>query len=116
MAEVFIAKDASTVKYIPEIRRFDSSLSIGEIKSRIENGTAVFSKELITSEDLYYEDVYGTDEYTRNMMFFSLIERLIGMGAELKITKEGREITPDELKREIMRIKEISDETEMFPD
>ncbi|MCR5121565.1 MAG: hypothetical protein K6B74_03995 [Ruminococcus sp.] len=116
MAEVFIAKDANTVKYIPEIRRFDSSLSIGEIKSRIENGTAVFSKELITYGDIYYEEVEGIDPHTRNMMFFSLIERLIGMGAELKITEKDREITPDELKRKIMRIKEISDETEMLPD
>jgi hypothetical protein len=82
MAEVFIPKDANTVKYIPEIRRFESSLSIGEIKSRIENGTAVFSKKLITSEDtLYYEEVYGTDPHTRNMMFLALVEKLIGMGA-----------------------------------
>ena len=116
MVEVYIAKDANTVKYISEIRKFDSTLSIGDIRSAITNGTAAFSKELISYDDIYYEEVSGTDPHTRNMMFLSLIEKLIDMGAQPVIREDGREITPGELKAEIMRIKDISEDTEKYPD
>ena len=118
MIEVFIGKDANTVKYISEIRRYDSTLSIGDVRNAIQNGTAAFSKELISLsyDDIYYEEAEGTDPHTRNMMFLSLIEKLIGMGAEIVIKENDSELTPDELKQKIMRVKEIADDTEAFPD
>ena len=116
MVEVYIAKDANTVKYISEIRRYDKTLSIGDIRSAIQNGTAAFSKELISYDDIYYEEAEGTDPHTRNMMFLVLIEKLSGMGAQLTIKECGRDITPDALKAEIMRIKDISEDTEKYPD
>ena len=116
MIEVFIGKDANTVKYISEIRRYDSTLSIGDVRNAIQNGTAAFSKELISYDDIYYEEVDGIDAHTRNMEFLSLIEKLIGMGAEIVIKENDSELTPDELKQKIMRVKEIADDTEAFPD
>ena len=116
MVEVYIAKDANTVKYISEIRRYDKTLSIGDVRNAIINGTAAFSKELISYDDIYHEEVEGTDPHTRNMMFYSLIEKLIDMGAQLVIREDGQEITPGELKAEIMRIKDISEDTEKYPD
>ena len=116
MVEVYIAKDANIVKYSSEIRRCDSTLSIGDVRNAIINGTAAFSKELISYDDIYHEEVEGTDPHTRNMMFYSLIEKLIGMGAEVAVKKDGKDITPEQLKSEIMRIKDISEDTAKYPD
>ena len=116
MIEVFIGKDANTVKYISEIRRYDRTLSIGNVRNAIQNGTAAFSKELISYDDIYYEEAEGIDAHTRNMEFLSLVEKLIGMGAQVGIRENGKEITSGELKALIMRVKEIAEDTERFPD
>ena len=116
MVEVFIRKDGNMVKYISEIRRYDPSLAIGDIRSSIQNGTAVISKELITADDIYYEEVYGTDAHTRNLQFLSLIEKLINMGAEIEIRYDGELIDTDRLRTHIRQVKEISDQVEMYPD
>lgn len=118
MITIVIKKDSNMVKYISEIRKYDSTLSIGEIKSNITNGTPVLTKQLI-EYDFSDEFVNHIDPHTRNMMFYDLVKRLSELGADMiiKQTDQFEEVLDlDGLLREIRLVKEIADDCEKYPD
>ena len=112
MITITIKKDSNMVKYISEIRKYDSMLSIGEIKNNIMNGSPVLTKKLI-EYDFSDEFVNNIDPHTRNMMFYDLVKRLLDIGADIiiKQTDQFEEVLDLEgLLREIRMVKEISDD------
>jgi len=115
MITVIVSKDSNMVKYISEIRKYDSTLSIGDIRNAIMNGTPVLTHKLI-GYDFSDEYVNGIDRHTRNRMFLDLLKRLEAMGAVLDISKKGKSLAIDDLAREIGFVKEIADDVEKYPD
>lgn len=118
MITITIKKDSNMVKYIQEIRKYDSTLSIGEIKNSIMDGTPVLTKKLI-EYDFSDEFVNNIDPHTRNMMFYDLVKHLLDMGADMiiKQTDQFEEVIDLEgLLREIRLVKEISDDCDKYPD
>ena len=67
-----LEKDIKVVKYITLIRKFDPTISIGQIKNNIENNSYVVSFDLHYLDVL--EDLQGID---RKLLFRSLINQLI---------------------------------------
>lgn len=118
MVQIFINEDQNMVKYISAIRKYDSMLSISEIKNSIQNGLPVLTKKLIDC-DLYDEFVNGHDAHSKNLMFFELIKNLSDMGAELEIKYFGEAeevIDLKALEEKIRLVKEIAEDTEKHHD
>lgn len=118
MIQIYIKKDPNIVKYISAIRKYDKMLSIGDIRDSIQNGTPVLTKDLI-EYDFYDEFVNGTDEYTKNLMFLSLIKSLTDMGANIVIknVEEVDEVIDlKSLEAKIRFVKQIAEDTEKYPD
>lgn len=83
-----IAKDNSVVKYVKILRGFDSSLSMSDIKSRIESDDFVMEFDLEDFDVL--EDLSGVD---RKRVFREMIDSLCRAGAQVSLYQDDEPIS-----------------------
>ena len=102
-----IQRDNSVVKYIRIIRNFDSSLSIGTIKQKIEENDFAIVFDLDDYNAL--EDIQGID---RKIIFQEMIETLIKTGAQISIYHNGELISVELLDNWLKTIDVIRQQTE----
>ena len=95
------------IKVIPALRRFDSSLSIADIKKRIAENDYVVEYDLLHWE--ITEEMAGTD---RIAVFQDLIRSLEDCGAVVSIYEEDKLIERTYFENRMQRLKEIKAETE----
>ncbi len=109
MFEIYIKPDNNILKYIVEIQKFDKMKSIGEIRNAILNGNPVLTHELFHHDhnELFLK---GIDFNDYNNLFYDLVKRLIDMGADITIRKNGEAISLEFLANNIKRAKEIAEE------
>lgn len=107
LIQLKIKKDNSLAKYIKIIRGFDSSLSVGAIKQKIE------ADDFVTGFDLEYydvlEDINGID---RKQSFRDMTEELCKAGAQISIYQNGDLITLEALDNWLETINEVSEQTQ----
>lgn len=107
LIQLKIEKDSSTVKYIKIIRGFDSSLSMNDIKSRIEDNDFVVEFDL--------EDIDVLDELNdvdRKQVFRDMITGLENAGAKISIYHNGELSSLEFLDNWLNSIDEIDRQTE----
>lgn len=105
--ELKIQRDNSVVKYIKIIRNFDSSLSVGTIKQKIEENDFVIGFDLDDYNVL--EDIQGID---RKRIFREMIETLIEAGAQISIYQNGKLISVELLNNWLKTMDVIRQQTE----
>lgn len=84
LIQLKIKKDASAIKYIKLIREFDSSLSMGDLKRKIESDDFVIGFD--TEEHDVLDELNGID---RKESFRDMIGALAEAGAEVSIYQNG---------------------------
>ena len=102
-----IQRDNSVVKYIRIIRNFDSSLSIGTIKQKIEENDFAIVFDLDDYNVL--EDIQGID---RKRIFREMIRTLIEAGAQISIYQNGELISVELLDNWLKTTDVIRQQTE----
>jgi mannosyltransferase OCH1-like enzyme len=107
LVQLKLEKDIKVAKYISLIRKFDPTISIGQIKSNIENKTYAMSFDLEYYDVL--EDLQGID---RKLVFRYLISQLMVEGAQLSIYIDGELWTLKHLDNWLNTMQEIREETE----
>ena len=89
------------------IRKFDSSLSMGEIKKRITENDYVVQYDL-THWDIT-EDMEGID---RIASFENLVSMLQNVGVEVSVYNEDELLMPELFHNKMVTLREIRDEVE----
>lgn len=122
LIKVKIQKDDNTIKYIKMIREYDSSVSIGDLKKRIDANDVVIVFDLDNRDWIHMENM---TEYKMQRSFYSFMQKLIENGAKVELTYEyevsgyglcTEQLDMEALDRLIMFNKEIWDEVENNPD
>lgn len=122
MVKVKIEKDDNTIKYIKMIREYDSSVSIGELKKRIDANDTMIVFDLHNRDWIDMEDM---TEYKMQRAFYDFIQKLIQNGAKVEMTYEyevsgyglkTEQLDMKSLARVIRFNKELWDEVENNPD
>lgn len=107
LIQLKIEKDSSVIKYIKIIREFDSSLSMGDIKRKIEeNDYAV---------EFDFENIDVLDELNdvdRKQVFREMIAKLESAGAEVSIYHNGELSSLELLDNWLGTLDEIDCQTE----
>lgn len=111
LIQLKIKKDDSLVKYIKIIRKFDSSLSISDIKQKIEKNDFVVGFDL---ED--YDVLEDLNEIDRRKIFRDMIDELYEAGAQISIYQNGELISIEYLDNWLESLEEISQQVESEPD
>lgn len=107
LIQLKIEKDNSIIKYIRIIRKFDSTISMGAIKQKIEKNDFVLGFDLG-----YYDVVEDINGIDRKEIFSNLIKELSQAGAKLYIYKGGELITLEFFNNWLKGLDEISQQTE----
>ncbi|MCM1327671.1 MAG: hypothetical protein NC243_07540 [Lachnoclostridium sp.] len=102
-----IEKDNSVVKYIKIIREFDSSLSVGDIKRRIEENDFVIGFDLE-----YYDALEEINEIDRKKLFRDMLQKLCQAGAQIYIYQNEELISLEQLDNWLETLDEISQQVE----
>lgn len=84
LIQLKIKMDASVIKYVKIIREFDGSMSMGDIKRKIENGD--FAVEFDLEEYDVLDDLNGID---RKQGFRRMLDSLLNAGSRLEIYHDG---------------------------
>ncbi|MDE7298025.1 MAG: hypothetical protein K2N94_04240 [Lachnospiraceae bacterium] len=92
LIQLKIEKDNSITKYIKIIRKFDSSLSIGTIKQRIDENDFVMGFDLE-----YYDVLEDLDGIDKKVLFRDMIKELCRAGAQVSIYQDGEMISEEDL-------------------
>ncbi len=104
------------------IREYDSSVSIGDLKKRIDANDVVIVFDLDNRDWIHMENM---TEYKMQRSFYSFMQKLIENGAKVELTYEyevsgyglcTEQLDMEALDRLIMFNKEIWDEVENNPD
>ncbi|MDE7229596.1 MAG: hypothetical protein K2N56_03870 [Oscillospiraceae bacterium] len=107
LIQLKIEKDNSAVKYIKIIREFDSSLSMGDIKRKIDEGDFAVEFDL---EDLDVLD--EMNDIDRKQEFRDMIESLINADAKVTIFHNGDEESLEFLDNWLDTLDEIERQTD----
>lgn len=107
MIRLKIEYDHNVVKYISLLRKYDNSISLNDIKKRIEKHDFVIEHNYNSAYDIS-DDLNNID---RNIMFRELIANLIEQGAKLEIFLNDMPITIDILDNWLKTLKEIEQDT-----
>lgn len=107
LIQLKIEKDNTPAKYIKIIREFDSSISISDIKQKIEKNDFVIGFDLE-----YYDVVEDINEIDRKKIFRHMIEKLCRAGAQITIYQNGELSSLELLDNRIKMIDEIRREVE----
>lgn len=107
LIQLKIKKDSSIIKYIKIIREFDSSLSMGDIKRRIEEN------EFAVEFDLENIDVLDElNDIDRKQIFRNMITKLESAGAEVSVYHNGELSSIELLDNWLGTLDEIERQTE----
>lgn len=106
LIQLKIEKDSSAVKYIKIIREFDNSLSLGDIKRRIDENDFAVEFDL---EDLDVLD--ELNDVDRKREFRGMIDSLINAGAKVTIFHNGDEESLEFLDNWLDTLDEIDAQT-----
>lgn len=118
MSSIFIKieKDANTVKYIKLIRDYDKTISIGDIKRKIDSGDYVIEFDPF-GYSLYDESVKNISEKQYIKRFYKLVQELQKAGAIITVFDEDGDSGDIQfLKRELDMCLGIIAETKRYPD
>ncbi len=115
IVKVKIAKDENMLTYIRMIRLYNKTLSIGEIKKRIENNFPVIEFDT-SGYDFNDEFTKGLTEDDYNFGFYKFLEEIQNEGAELSIFLDDENGDMQSLYQRLVFEKEIRQEVEMYPD
>ena len=118
MSNIFIKieKDANTVKYIKLIRDYDKTISIGDIKRKIDSGDYVIEFDPF-GYSLYDESVKNISEKQYIKRFYKLVQELQKAGAIITVFDEDGDSGGIQfLKRELDMCLDIIAETKRYPD
>lgn len=107
LIQLKIEKDNSAVKYIKIIREFDSSLSMGDIKRRIDENDFAVEFDL---EDLDILD--ELNDIDRKQEFRDMIEALVNAGAKVTVFHNGEKESLEFLDNWFDTLDEIDRETD----
>lgn len=102
-----IKNEGSIAKYIKIIREFDASLSMSDIKRKIETGDFAVEFDLEYYDTL--EDLNGVD---RKKIFRGLIRKLTEVGAEVSVYHNGEFSSVELLDNWLGSLDEISRQIE----
>lgn len=105
LVQLKIEKDNNLAKYVSLIRKFDSTIPVGQIKNNIENSSYVVSFDLEYYDVL--EDLQGID---RKIIFRSLISELIAAGAHVGIFVDDELWTLEHLDNWLNTMQKISEQ------
>lgn len=111
LVQLKLEKDTKITKYISLIRKFDSSISIRQIKESIENDSYAISFDL-----QYYDVVEDLQGIDRKVLFRNLISQLEAEGARLRIYVDNELWTLEHLDNCLNTMDEIRRYTEMEMD
>lgn len=107
LIQLKIKKDSSIIKYIKIIREFDSSLSMGDIKRRIDEN------EFAVEFDLENIDVLDElNDIDRKQIFRNMITKLESAGAEVSVYHNGELSSIELLDNWLGTLDEIERQTE----
>lgn len=107
LIQIKIKKDSSIIKYIKIIREFDSSLSMGDIKRRIDEN------EFAVEFDLENIDVLDElNDIDRKQIFRNMITKLESAGAEVSVYHNGELSSIELLDNWLGTLDEIERQTE----
>lgn len=84
LIQIKVKKDNSIIRYIKIIREFDNSLSMGDIKRKIEENDFVMGFDLE-----YFDFLDDLNEIDRKKDFRGMIDNLYKAGAQLEIYHDG---------------------------
>ena len=96
-------------KAISIIRKYDKNLSMGEIKSKIEQKDIVIFHDVSGRIDIV-DELNGVD---KNVMFCQLIEEFEKNGREIELYDEDDIITIEILHNKIERWNQICEDTQL---
>lgn len=113
LVQIKIEKDDNSISYIKIIRAFDKSVSISDIKNKIDCNDFIYSFYLEARDWMYIE---GMTEYKWHSEFYNMLIQLEASGAALEIYIDGRKESMLLLSNWINTIKEISDDCDEYPD
>lgn len=102
-----IKVEGTGTKAISILRRFDPSLSIGEIRKRIQNDDFVVKYDLLHWD--ITEEMAGIDRITK---LESLIQSLEDCGANIEIYKGAEPISKTFFENSMQTLREIADEVD----
>ena len=85
LIKVKIEKDDNTIKYIKMIREYDSSVSIGDLKKRIDTNDTVITFDLHNRDWIHMENM---TEYKMHQAFYNFIQNLMKNGSKVEMTYE----------------------------
>ncbi len=105
--QVKIEKDNQIVKYIKSIREYDKSLSMSDIKEKIETNNFVI--EYNSNEEDILDTLNGID---KKRVFRKLIQDLEEIGAKITIYKNNKIISLEFLDNWLNRLDEIKQDVE----
>ena len=94
-------------KVIPILRRFEPSLSIGEIRKRMQSDDFVVKYDLLHWD--ITEEMAGTDRISK---FESLIQSLEEYGAQIEIYNGDELISKEFFENSMQMLREIADEVD----
>lgn len=104
-----ISEQKNIIKIISIIRKYDKKLSISEIKEKLKN------KDIIITHNIYesintYDDLNNIDN---NQNFCNLINEFFNNAIEIELYDNNVRITKEFLFNEIIKWKEICDQTKI---
>ena len=102
-----IQNNGPLAKYIKIIRKFDDTLSVSEIKQRIENN------EFVTEFYPYHYDI--SDEFQgvdRKIIFRDMINELSAVGANVSVYIDGKLSSAETLDKQMKIMTEIMKDVE----
>lgn len=107
LMQIKIKKDEQMLTYIKLIREYDKSISMSQIKHRIESNDFVIKYD--SHEYSFVDEINGIDKKTE---FRELIRKLQKAGAEITIFYNGRIISLEFLDNRLNTMDEIKKEVE----
>lgn len=107
LIQLKIKNDHSIIKYIKIMRKFDSSLSVGTIKKRIEDNDFVIAFDLE-----YYDVVEDINGIDKKELFDNMINELSQAGAEIDIYQNEELITLEVFHNWLESLKQTSQQIE----
>lgn len=111
LVQIKIQKDERAIKYIKIIREFDSSLSMGDIKRKIEEDDYVLEFDLE-----YFDVLEDLNEIDRKKIFRATIDDLCQAGAQIAVYQNGELSSIELLDNRLAALEEIRRETDIDMD
>ena len=108
MIDLIIKSSGNVAKIVSLIRNYNSGLSVGEIRKRIENQEVLLTHDISDDVDIC-DELNGVD---KNKMFLKLIEDVKQNGGYVELYEDSYLISYEIVCNMIQRWNEIGEQTE----